>query len=214
MSGVAAESIQQRLNLGPVQRRRKLALFLSAIAAALALPFVHSIESGAGFLHETAEIVGTILIACAIVGRSWCSLYIGGRKGNEIVATGPYSISRNPLYAFSLLAVLGIGLQTGSFVMAAGLTTLAAAIFLPVILREEQALTALFGADYETYRRRVPRFGPRISGWRDMEAIVVQPARLRQTFGEALLFLLAIPVCEMIEKLQDLGYFVPLVYLP
>jgi hypothetical protein len=60
----------------------------------------------------------------------------------------------------------------------------------------------------------VPRFGPKISGWRDARTIVIHPSHLHRTFTEALLFLLAIPVCEAIEQLQDFGFFAPLLHLP
>lgn len=198
----------------PSQRQRKRALLLSGLTFALALPFVRSLDVDAGALHEGVEIFGMALMLIAIVGRSWCSLYIGGRKSREVVATGPYSVSRNPLYLFSLLAVTGIGLQTGSLILGLIATAIAFAIFHRVILKEEEALAAGLGADYERYRRRVPRFGPKLSLWQDAESITVFPARLSRTFLEALLFLLAIPVCETIEKLQDAGLFVPLLHLP
>lgn len=203
-----------RLNLGPVQRRRRLALALSALAYLLALPFVHSIGSGEGPLHEGLEVFGMVLISCAIVGRSWCALYIGGRKRHEIVASGPYSISRNPLYFFSLLAILGIGLQTGSLVLGLLAAAIGFAIFYPVVRREEEVLASAFGADYDAYIARVPRFVPDFSLWRDMETIVVHPSRLRRTFLEATIFLLAFPIAEAIEMLQDAGYLTPLLYLP
>jgi protein-S-isoprenylcysteine O-methyltransferase Ste14 len=215
MADVATYSARrQHLGLGPVQRRRKLAFLLAALVAGVALPFTRSVGTSGGFLHEAAEIGGMILIAMAIVGRSWCTLYIGGRKAHEIVAMGPYSISRNPLYVFSLIGVAGIGLQTGSLVLGLLLAAVALAIFLPVILSEEGALASNFGAEYEAYRARVPRFGPRISAWRDTETVVVHPRRLWRTFAEALLFLLAMPLCEAIDRLQDAGYLVPLFHLP
>ena len=202
------------IRLGAVQRRRKLALLAAGITLILGLPFIRSLDIEAGAFHEGFETAGLALILIAIIGRSWCTLYIGGRKSHEVVATGPYSVSRNPLYLFSLVAVAGIGLQTGSLTMAAIATAIAFAIFHQVILHEEHALTAKLGEPYTGYCRRVPRFGPTFNLWRDAETISVHPSRLHRTFAEALLFLLAIPVCETIEKLQDAGFFVPLLHLP
>jgi len=202
-----------RFGLGPVQRRRKLSLLIAALAIGFSLPFVQSAGSTDSVLHEAIEVVGMVLIAAAIAGRSWCALYIGGRKSTQIVATGPYSISRNPLYLFSLTGVLGIGFQTGSVVLGLLALTVALAIFFPVILSEEAALANLFGPQYTAYRRSVPRFGPSFAGWSDTETIVVHPRRLWRTFTEALLFLLAIPLCEAIDRLQDAGYFTPLLHL-
>lgn len=214
MTDAASGSRPASMGLGPMQRRRRLALLVSALAFFIALPAVHSIGSSSGPLHESFEILGMVLISIAIVGRSWCTLYIGGRKNHEIVACGPYSISRNPLYVFSLIAILGIGLQTGSLVMGLVAAAVGCAIFYPVVRLEEAALASAFGADYAAYRARVPRFGPNFALWRDAEVIVVHPARLRQTFLEALLFLLAIPICEAVDTLQDAGHIVPLLHLP
>jgi hypothetical protein len=78
---------------------------------------------------------------------------------------GPYSISRNPLYVFSLSAFSASAPKRAAFCSAfadgGGL-----AIFLPVILAEERLLAGSSGAEYSDYRKRVPRFGPRISAWR------------------------------------------------
>jgi protein-S-isoprenylcysteine O-methyltransferase Ste14 len=210
-----ATSLTRRepLGLGRVQRRRKLALLIVALLIGLALPFVRSFDGTQGLWHETIEILGMVLISAGIVGRSWCALYIGGRKAREIVATGPYSISRNPLYLFSLVAVLGIGFQTGSLIVGCITAGIAFAIFLPVIMKEEAALTQRFGQEFDSYRSRVPRFGPKLDAWKNTKTIVVHPKRLGRTFAEALLFLLAIPLCEAIDKLQDAGYFAALIHL-
>ena len=89
------------------QERRRLALFVLLIGAFLALLFVGS--AWTEDVHETIEVAGLALIVVGIAGRIWCTLYIGGRKASEIVASGPYSISRNPLYVFSSIAAGGAG---------------------------------------------------------------------------------------------------------
>jgi protein-S-isoprenylcysteine O-methyltransferase Ste14 len=206
--------MHEALGLGTTQRRRMFALFLVAIIVAGVLPFVSFLPDGEGSLHEWSEVVGLVLIGVAIVGRTWCTLYIGGRKSREIVATGPYSVSRNPLYLFSFVGIAGIGAQAGSIILGPILVLVALAIFLPVIEREEAALSRRFGPDYDSYRARVPRFGPRLSAWQDMEMVTVSPKLFWRTLREGLAFLLVIPYCEGIEMLQHAGYLTPLVHLP
>ena len=203
------------LGLAPVQRRRMRTLFFVALIVAGLVPFVSFLPPGGeGSPHEWVEAIGLVLIGVTIVGRTWCTLYIGGRKGREIVASGPYSISRNPLYVFSFIGVAGVGAQAGSLVLGPLLVLIALAIFLPVIQCEEAALAERFGAEYEAYRRRVPRFGPKFSGWADMEMVTVSPRLFWRTLREGLALLLVIPYCETIEILQQAGYIVPLVQLP
>ena len=66
-------------------------------------------------------------------------------------------------------------------------------------------------AEYEAYRARVPRFGPKFAAWTDMETITVSPKLFRITAREGMLFLLASPLFEFVEWIQDTGYAVPLI---
>ena len=165
-------------------------------------------------VHEAIELAGLLLIGVAILGRMWCTLYIGGRKSQEIVAVGPYSLSRNPLYVFSTLAVAGVGLQTGSILVGAILVAAALAIFVPVIRREEAALTAHFGPDYAAYMARVPRFGPRFANWTEPKIVEASPKLLWRTLRDTLPLFLAFPFCEAVEWMQASGYLEPLLRLP
>ena len=176
------------------------------------LPFIDT-QGRETLVHEIVEIAGLGLIVVAILGRSWCTLYIGGRKSREIVDTGPYSVSRNPLYYFSLIGIFGIGAQTGSLVLGPLLLAVSLAIFVPTILREEAALSERFGPKYQDYMARVPRFGPRLSAWVDMETVEASPRLLWRTVREGFLFLLAIPLCEGVEWLQESGHIVPFIHL-
>ncbi len=57
-------------------------------------------------------VAGVVLVGVATVGRLWCALYIGGRKNAVLVTEGPYAMTRNPLYFFSFLGFVGLGLAT------------------------------------------------------------------------------------------------------
>jgi len=80
------------------------------------------------------------------------------------VARGPYRVVRNPMYVAVISAVLGEALAFGSDALVAYAGFLAIAFHLFVVLYEEPTLTARFGASYEDYRRRVPRWLPHLRG--------------------------------------------------
>ncbi|BCJ92004.1 sodium:proton antiporter [Terrihabitans soli] len=186
-----------------VQRLRKAALLILAVAAIAVLPFVGSAWSEA--VHDGLETFGIGLMIVAITGRAWCSLYIGGRKLRALVTTGPYSVSRNPLYLFTFIGVFGLGLQTGAVLPAAVLACLTVAVFATVVPYEELALRGIFGPEYITYCARVPRYWPRFSTWQDSKRLEVEPATIVRTVADALPLLLAYPVMEAFEYLQNAG---------
>jgi len=80
----------------------------------------------------------------------------------ELVASGPYRYVRNPIYVGVLLIFLGHFLWFGywGLLMYAVLTFIGVHFF--VVLYEEPNLKRRFGASYEEYLKRVPRWIPRI----------------------------------------------------
>jgi protein-S-isoprenylcysteine O-methyltransferase Ste14 len=200
-------------DLQKVQKWRKVAMG-AGLVAALGLAGLTASLGGETIWHEGIEALGLAMIVTCIVGRAWCSLYIGGRKKSEIVDRGPYSISRNPLYLFSFMGAFGVGAQTGSIVLAFVFTALTFAVFHFTIRREEAWLSTAFGADYDDYRARTPRYGPDFGKWRDSETIEVRPRFFVTTLRDGLVFLLAVPIFESLEHLQQSGLIAVLARLP
>ena len=204
----------QAFDLQTVQKIRKGAV-LVALLALVGLTMVSQSASGLDSpLHEGVEAVGLAAIVFAIVGRAWCSLYIGGRKKAEIVDRGPYSISRNPLYVFSFMGAFGVGAQTGSVTLASVFLLLTVAVFYATVKREEAWLAGAFGQTYADYCARTPRFGPDFSKWRDAESLEVRPQFFLTTLRDGLVFLLAIPLFEAIDLAQAEGWLKVFAYLP
>jgi protein-S-isoprenylcysteine O-methyltransferase Ste14 len=201
-------------SLSGLQRRRKRLMLASGFLLLVALLFSDSLWASGGLLHEGTEMLGYALIFLCIAGRSWCSLYIGGRKKTQLMEEGPYSISRNPLYVFSVLGATGIGLQTGSFAVGLVCGLFVLAIFSAVIQHEESFLMSCFPAAFAAYAARVPRWGPRLSLWRSSELLLVQPRYVLLTFRDALAFLAAIPLLEAVEWAQIAGWLPVLLRLP
>src|SRR4029453_14157849 len=73
------------------------------------LMFATTGSTGTNGTHEMIEWFGIFAILLCIFGRTWTSLYIGGRKNRALLTKGPYSVVRNPLYCFSILGAAGCG---------------------------------------------------------------------------------------------------------
>lgn len=204
---------QESAALRRVQLRRK------ALLAGVVLLFVGAAAVTRPLAEETilkALLVsaGQLAIFAAIVGRGWCSLYIGGRKTHEIVQRGPYSVSRNPLYVFSFLAAFGVGAQTGSLVLSLGALTLTFVVMQATVLREEAFLRGAFGADYERYRAGTPRYWPRWTLWRDDRTLEIDPCRFVTTILDGAIMLAAIPLLAALTSLRFEGFIPTLLTLP
>jgi protein-S-isoprenylcysteine O-methyltransferase Ste14 len=203
------------MDLQALQRKRKLVLTLGGAVWLLLLLFTRSRwRTEAPYIHALIESVGLVLILACILGRTWCTLYIGGLKKRELVTAGPYSVVRNPLYVFSAIGTAGIGAQTGSAFLALLFAAGALAVFQVVARREEAFLGATFPAEFAAYAARVPRFWPRPTQWREADELRVKPRLVRRTFLEACLFLLAVPAAQLVAWLQRLGHLPVLLDLP
>src|SRR6476620_4215864 len=127
-----------------VQLIRKATLLGCIVAVCILAALSHTF-GGETSVHEALEAAGLAMIGVCVIGRAWCSLYIGGRKKAQIVDRGPYSISRNPLYVFSFVGAFGMGAQTGSVTIAVLFLLIAVGVFYLTVRQEEGWLSATFG---------------------------------------------------------------------
>jgi protein-S-isoprenylcysteine O-methyltransferase Ste14 len=107
------------------------------------------------------------LAGAALAARSAILLAGRGRprRGRRpaFVIAGPYVRSRNPLLAGVVVAIAGVGLWREAPALM-GLAVLAfAAAHWWVTRVEEPRLGARFGAAYQAYLQRVPRWIPRLT---------------------------------------------------
>ncbi len=189
--------------LGMYQHWRRVWLAVAIALLAGLMLFVSTSLLGAA--RELIEAIGVSLICGAILGRLWCTLYIGGRKSDTVVQSGPYSVMRNPLYFFSTIGAAGVGAQSGSVIVALVFGVLCALAFLIVIRREERFLSGQFGSDYQDYLGRVPRFFPSIRLFRDELTLDVHPKRLYATLMDGLVFFASLPAFWAVKYLQETG---------
>lgn len=80
----------------------------------------------------------------------------------ELVTSGPYAYTRNPMALGAILMYLGVAVWAGS-IMAALIVVALSAVLLNFIHRgEEPALEARFGEAYNRYRQQTPFLIPRL----------------------------------------------------
>jgi protein-S-isoprenylcysteine O-methyltransferase Ste14 len=118
------------------------------------LPATLTVPLGASLL-----VVAIALFASSVAKFRAIGTPVPARKPTiAIVRTGPYRLSRNPIYlAFSLLQ-LGIAIWANSLWLLATVAGAVALIHYVVIPKEEQYLERRFGAEYLDYKRSVRRW--------------------------------------------------------
>ena len=131
------------------------ALVLPAVLLAL---FTHHPYRPGGLAYLLLAGAGMLFLLASAGGRIWAGTNVVGRKNRSLVSDGPYSLTSNPLYFFSLLGFIGAGLSFGSFSLAALFALCFFGAHWPTIAAEERRLAQLFGDRYRAYRAGVPRF--------------------------------------------------------
>ncbi len=163
------------------------------------------LETTAPYAAGVLFMLGCILVGVATVGRMWCAQYIAGYKDSVLVREGPYSVCRNPLYFFSFLGCIGVGLCTESLVLT-GILLVVFMIVYPFIIRSEEAkLQRHFGSAYTAYVQEVPRFFPDFRLYHEPKTYAVSPKVFRHAAFDVLWFIWAVGILECLEGLQEAG---------
>lgn len=196
---------------------RKLRIYLLRlifVPIILVAVFVSPSWSQESTLSFAVEFAGYLFLLAGLIIRIWCSFYIGNRKSKEIIAEGPYSICRNPLYVGTFLLAIGVGLSFENWLM----LILVPAIIIPVHIitarMEETHLESMFGQQYRMYKQTVPRFWPRFSNYNSPETVEVNIHSLRRIAMDTAAILLLPQIEDSIELLHDNGIIPILWHLP
>ena len=126
---------------------------------------------GARFELRGVAVAGWLLVAAGVALYLTCAFWGFALRGKgtpapidppkKLVAEGPYAIVRNPMYWSVLGVMLGEAMAFRSVALAEIGCVFFAFAALFVIVYEEPVLRHKFGAEYEAYCRRVPRWNPR-----------------------------------------------------
>jgi len=196
-----------------ISSHRGLISRLLGITFLLAVLIMESTHEGSP-LSAVLFVIGLVLVGAAMVGRLWCSLYISGYKGSGLVTTGPYSLTRNPLYFFSSLGFIGVGLATETVTLGLTLALVFLLVYLPTIKREEEQLRSKFGTVFDAYCACTPRFLPNLSKFTEPASYVVNPRMYRSSLGEVIWFVGFIGIIKIVQMLHEHQILTPLVWLP
>lgn len=195
------------------QKKRIKFLQLFGMFAIASLLFSRPVWIDDEPVREILEFSGYLLVFICVIGRLWSILFVGSRKNTELVTVGPYSMMRNPLYFFSTLGVIGIGLAYGSILVAAILGALSYFVFLFTAQKESAFLKEQFPSEYRAYAAATPMFLPNIRLYKDGGETTFSPKALFKTFIDVLVFIIALPLIEGLEFLHESAQWPILVWL-
>ncbi|HQN80297.1 MAG TPA: isoprenylcysteine carboxylmethyltransferase family protein [Kiritimatiellia bacterium] len=191
-------------------RYEKLRIPVSRLASAVAVFFLlfstNRWETGNEGVATGLFTLGMFLVAIGSLGRMWCSLFIAGYKDQVLITQGPYSLTRNPLYFFSVFGALGVGFCTETFTFPALLLAVMVLYYPLVVRKEERRLRARFGRDFDDYARRVPAFFPNFALFSEPDTYLVKPIVYRRHMFSALWFVWIVGLLELAEGLKELGW--------
>jgi len=113
------------------------------------------------------QVAGAAILVMSSGFAVWARLSLGpmwspiatAREGHELRTTGPYAVTRHPIYTGLTGMLLGSTLLSGSgtwvpILFAGG------ALLWTKSTTEERLMAETFGENYERYRKRVPRLAP------------------------------------------------------
>jgi len=108
--------------------------------------------------RQALPIIGAGFITLCVLIRMLSSIYIASYKNVHLVTSGPYSLSRNPLYLCWVCGAVGMGLALHSIVLAIFLGVIIFLIYNKAILLEEERLSRLFPEEFNEYMQKTPRW--------------------------------------------------------
>lgn len=119
------------------RRRVPLGFVFGAAALWLAQPTVRSV------------VIGGIIAIVGEAFRVWAAGHL--EKGREVTRSGPYRLTRHPLYAGSALVGVGIAVAAARLSVTALVAAYLASTLMSAIRTEEAAMRASFGDQYIAY---------------------------------------------------------------
>jgi protein-S-isoprenylcysteine O-methyltransferase Ste14 len=141
-------------------------LFLGALALGCLLSLVIQIGPRLASPNGNALAVGLTFVALGFALAAFSARafhragteIVPGRPANALVTTGPYKITRNPIYIGMTLVYFGLAIVMTSVWVLLLLIPVLMVLQQGVVMPEEAYLKRRFGAAYRKYQAHVPRW--------------------------------------------------------
>ena len=141
-------------------------LFLGALAIGCLLSLVLPIGPGLGAANRIALAAGLAFVLVGFALAAWSARafqlpgtsVVPGEPSTILVTSGPYKITRNPIYIGFILVYFGLAIILTSMWVLVLLIPVLIILQRGVVEREEAYLKREFGTAYRTYRAQVPRW--------------------------------------------------------
>ena len=127
-----------------VKRLARLRVALGFLFGALALWFAQP-------TWTTLAIGGSVAAAGEAI-RLWAAGHV--EKSREVTRSGPYRVTRHPLYLGSSIIAAGVAVASASLMVVAIIAAYLATTIPAAIIAEEAHLRDKFGAQYDAYASR------------------------------------------------------------
>lgn len=162
-------------------------------------------------LEPVRDLIAILIMAAGLALRSlvigYAYIQRGGLKkkvyASALVTSGLFGVCRNPLYVGNMLICLSVFVMHGAPVIMIGGPLLFAFIYQSIIFAEERFLAEKFGAEYLAYCAEVPRWGLRLSRFRDSTEGMRYDLKkaLRADYGTILTGVFMLSAVELYERL-------------
>jgi protein-S-isoprenylcysteine O-methyltransferase Ste14 len=199
-------SISENKLLFKIARRRITVSRIFGVLVLLLVLFTTHSFSQDSLTDTVLEMSGLFLLTICSIGRLWALLYISGYKKLELITEGPYSMVRHPLYVFSLIGAIGIGLASENVLALAALVIFYLLYYPLTIIVEEKKLVDKFDQAYLDYIKRTPRFLPRLSLYKGSAQYQINADVFVKKLVLGMWFIWIFIILHIIEILQQNGH--------
>lgn len=188
-----------------VQRWRKRSTALVTLAWLLAALMTGSRWGMGDPIGVTLFAMGCLLVGIGVIGRVWCLAFIAGDKSEKLVVDGPYSLCRNPLYFFSLVGAIGVGLGTCTLTFPF-LVILGFGLYYPWVMKSEsRRLAQIHGSAFLGYRQSTWAFLPRPGYIHEPRERTIQSQAFRRGVFDCIWFFVAFALIHACYELHQNG---------